>query len=405
VRTISRLIRRAIRISLSWLMLANAAAFVSAQTPTLLDSPVTQVATGDFHTCALTTEGAVQCWGNNGDGQLGNNSLTNSPVPVTVTGLASGVVAITAGAFHTCALTMTGEMKCWGYNNYGALGNNTTTNSAVPVVVTGLASSVAAIAAGEQHTCALTTAGSVQCWGYNGSGQLGNNTTVSSSVPVTVTGLATGVTAVTAGANHACARVAANAAKCWGANNFGQLGNNSLTNSTVPVAVSGLASGVTAIASGSVHTCAVDMVGALQCWGYNGSGQLGNNTTVSSSVPVTVTGLATGVTAVTAGQLHTCALTMAGAMKCWGYNYYGQLGNNSTTDSPVPVATTNLSTGVAGMAAGGSHTCALTATGSVRCWGQNAEGQLGWSMSTILTARRQLSWPMEAGNEWNGLLS
>ena len=172
--------------------------------PSQLDPTATQIAAGRLYSCALTTGGGVQCWGNNVYGQLGNGSTTQSSTPVAVSGLASGVVAITAGERHTCALTTGGGAQCWGYNAFGQLGNGSTTNSTTPVAVSGLASGVVAIT-GDLHTCALTTGGGVQCWGRNVNGELGNGSTTHSTTPVAVSGLASGVAAITAGYAHTCA--------------------------------------------------------------------------------------------------------------------------------------------------------------------------------------------------------
>jgi hypothetical protein len=157
---------------------------------------VAEIAAGYYFTCALTTAGGVQCWGSNFNGQLGNDSTIGSYAPVAVTGLSSGVSAVAAGDAHTCALTTSGGVQCWGDNQYGQLGNNSTTESHVPVAVTGLSSGVSALAAGGDHTCALTTAGGVQCWGDNANGQLGNDSTTNSDVPVAVMGLSSGVSAI-----------------------------------------------------------------------------------------------------------------------------------------------------------------------------------------------------------------
>jgi alpha-tubulin suppressor-like RCC1 family protein len=299
--------------------------------------------------CALK-DGGAWCWGINSWGELGNDSITrNSPVPVAVSGLATGVTAISAHFSHACALK-DGGVWCWGYNNYGGLGNNDNLASPVPVAVQGLESGVSAVSVGDNHTCALKGDG-VVCWGDNEYGQLGNGggTTCTppigmsqpcSAVPVAVSGLASGVTAISAGGFHTCA-LREGGVWCWGQNQDGQLGNNSTTDSPVPVAVSGLASGVSAISAaasgaGAGHTCALKD-GGVWCWGQNQFGQLGNNSTTNSAVPVAVSGLTTGVSAISAGGWHTCALKDGGAW-CWGFNYDGELGNDSTTDSPVPVA-------------------------------------------------------------------
>ena len=247
---------------------------------------VTAIAAGGFHTCALVN-GGVQCWGANVWGELGNNSTTNSQVPISVPGLTSGVSAISAGNSHTCALVNSG-VRCWGYNFRGVLGNNSTKDSPVPVSVLGLTSGVSAISAGFDHSCALVNGG-VQCWGWNASGQLGNNSTTNSHVPVSVLGLTSGVSAISAGWGHACALLNGGV-QCWGFNSIGELGNNSTTESAVPVSALGLTSGVSAISTGWESNCAL-LNGGVQCWGDNVNGQLGNNSRTDSHVPVSVIGL------------------------------------------------------------------------------------------------------------------
>ena len=355
---------------------------------------VAAITAGDAHSCAVSPGGRVQCWGSNVYGQLGNNSTTGSPTPVAVSGLASGVPAITAGHAHSCAVTGGGVhgVQCWGENNYGQLGNNSTTESHTPVAVSGPAgvgalTGVAAITAGDYHTCALTTGGGAQCWGNNNNGQLGNNSTTYSLTPVAVSGPAgvgtlTGVLAITAAAFHTCALTTGGGVQCWGNNGYGQLGNNSFTNSLTPVAVSGPAgvgtlTGVVAITAANTHACALSTGGGVQCWGRNNLGQLGNNSITNSSTPVAVSGLASGVAAITTGFFYTCALTTGGAVQCWGSNRYGQLGNNSITNSLTPVAVSGLGSGVVAITAGQYHTCALSTGGGIQCWGLNTDGQLG----------------------------
>jgi alpha-tubulin suppressor-like RCC1 family protein len=335
------------------------------------------VAAGGSHTCALTAVGGVKCWGSNTSGQLGNGSDSVGTTPVGVTGLTSGVMAISAGMHHTCALTAAGGAKCWGNNSYGQLGNNSNTASSTPADVTGLTSGVMAISAGGLHTCALTTAGAVKCWGHNSNGQLGDGSNTASNTAVAVTGLSTGVMAISAGGSHTCALTAAGAVKCWGDNFDGQLGDGSYSRSGTAVGVTGLSTGVMAISAGGSHTCALTAAGGVKCWGYNYLGQLGNGTNSNSSTPVAVSDLASGVTAITAGGIHTCALTAVGGIKCWGFNYSGQLGDGSFNNASSPVAVTGLAHGMMAITAGNVHTCALNSAGGLMCWGDNGSWQLG----------------------------
>lgn len=225
-----------------------------------------------------------------------------------------------------------------GGNNWGQLGNGTTTYSSTPVDVAGLTSGVVAISAGDEQTCALTTAGGVKCWGGNEYGQLGNGMTHSSTTPVDVSGLSTGVAAISAGDGHTCAVTTGGGAKCWGYNVAGQLGDGTRTDSSIPVDVSGLSSGIAAISAGFEQTCAVTTTGGAKCWGDNGFGELGDGTTTERFTPVDVSGLSSGVAAISAGDMeHTCAMTTAGGAKCWGYNYQGQLGDGTWTNSSIPV--------------------------------------------------------------------
>ncbi|MES2933570.1 MAG: fibronectin type III domain-containing protein, partial [Pseudomonadota bacterium] len=326
--------------------------------------------------------GGMKCWGYNHDGQLGDNSTTNRMTQVDVAELGSGVSAIAMGWYHSCALTTAGAVKCWGNNKYGQLGDNSTTNRLTPVDVTGQTSGVSAIAAGSRHSCALTATGGVKCWGTNEYGQLGDNSTTNRLTSVDVTGLTSGVSAISAGSSHSCALTTAGGVKCWGNNGSGQLGDNSRTDSLTPVDVAGLTSGVSAIATGYGHSCALTGSGGVKCWGYNSYGQLGDNSTTESMTPVGVTGLSSGVIAIATGFYGSCGLTATGGVKCWGFNYDGELGDNSTTDRLTPVDVIGLANGVSAIDSHSFHSCALTTAGAVKCWGTNSYGQLGIGHAT-----------------------
>jgi alpha-tubulin suppressor-like RCC1 family protein len=331
-----------------------------------LSSGVTAIAAGDDHSCALLAAGGVKCWGRNLEGQLGNGAMDHSrSTPVDVSGLSSGVVAIAAGGTHSCALLDTDAMKCWG------------DGVPAPAEVAGPGSGAAALTAGGGHTCALTAAGGVRCWGRNDWGQVGDGTNDQRAGPVEVVGLSSGVAAVDAGGEHTCALLDTGEARCWGRSEFGQLGNGTTTDRHAPVEASGLEGGAQALAAGRAHNCAISLMGALECWGDNEFGALGDGLTADRYRPAEVLGLGGGVARVAAGDFHTCAALAAGGVKCWGSNLFGQLGDGTTTHRYAPVDVAGLSGKVNWLAAGEYHTCAVTAAGEAWCWGDNSHGQLG----------------------------
>jgi alpha-tubulin suppressor-like RCC1 family protein len=337
---------------------------------------IKQVATGGEHTCVLTTAGGVKCWGRNEYGQLGNGTVTDAPTAVDVVGLTGGVAYITAGTSHTCALTTVGGVKCWGLNDSGQLGDGSTATKTAPVSVSGLASNVAAISATGWHSCALMDTGGVKCWGSNGWGQLGDGTTVNRTTAVNVSGLTSGGVVISAGRYHTCAITVAGGVKCWGYNDVGQLGDGTVADRYTPTDVIGLTTGTTAVSVGRYHTCARTAGGGVKCWGDNRAGQLGDGTMMTKLIPTAVVGMTTGISAVSSGRDHTCALTAGGGIKCWGDNYYGQLGDGTTTLKPIPADVIGLGSSILSVS-GSWHTCALADAGSVKCWGNNGDGQLG----------------------------
>jgi alpha-tubulin suppressor-like RCC1 family protein len=351
--------------------------------------PSSFIAAGTFFTC-MASSGGVQCWGSDSTGQLGDDTTTfeQKTVPTSVVGLSSGVVAIAAGDLHACALlATTGGEQCWGYNGHGQLGDGTTTNRLVPTNVVGLSSGVAAITAGAFHTCALlASTGGVKCWGFNSNGQLGDGTLNDGQrVPTNVVGLSSGVVAITAGDSHTCALLmSAGGVQCWGGNG-GQLGDGTVTRRLVPTNVVGLSSAVAAITAGNYHTCALlTSSGGVHCWGGNGGGQLGDGTKIDRLVPISVVGLSSGVAAITAGAAHTCALLAStGGVQCWGNNGLGQLGDGMTTAWLVPTTSVaGLSSSVAAITAGSGHNCAQLMSGDMLCWGDNRYGQIGDGTTT-----------------------
>ena len=192
--------------------------------PSTVLTGLVEIEAGWHHTCALTTAGGVNCWGNNHDGQLGDGTEVDRVTAVDVVGLMSRVNAIAAGERHTCALTTGGGVKCWGNNHDNQLGDGTVNDRVTPADVMGLTSGVRAITAGERHTCALTTGGGVKCWGKNHDGQVGDGTAINRRTPADVVGLTSGIKTITAGGQHTCA-LNPKYVQCWGDNEDGQLGD------------------------------------------------------------------------------------------------------------------------------------------------------------------------------------
>ena len=331
------------------------------------------VSSGSNHTCAVLGTGGLKCWGNNDTGQLGDNSKSDRLLPVAIVGLSTSVKAVSTGHSHSCALLSTGGVKCWGWNYYGQLGDSTSTDRLTPVDVTGLSSGVSGISTSEYGTCALMSTGAVKCWGFSSKPDLPsqpqNSQATKQLTPTGVPLLSIGVTAISSGSSHTCALMDTGGVKCWGYNLHGQLGDNSTSERLTPVDVVGLSSGVTAISAGSSHTCAVMATGGLKCWGLRNDSQI-------LLTPVDVPDVPSGVTAVSAGQSYNCILLNTGSVKCWGHYGNGRV-QGASTNGITPVDMHGLSSGVADVSVGSAHSCALLNTGRIKCWGYNGDGQVG----------------------------
>ncbi len=343
------------------------------------------ITVGEGHACALTTTGGVKCWGNNDAGELGDNTFTRRLAPVDVVGLSSGVIAVSAGTDFTCALTEAGAIKCWGSNDSARLGIGISGGSAnpdsyaTPMDVVGLTTPAIALSAGADHSCAVLSTGGAVCWGQPTSGDLGDGSESNGvhTTPTDVVGLLPGAVAIAAGLVHSCALVRGGGVQCWGSGNTGVLGTGPAGGSRYPANVIGLSSGVRALSAGSEHNCAITKTAGVQCWGFNIHGQIGDGTTTDRRLPTDVAGLTTGMKAIAGGRQHSCAVSSVGGVKCWGSNYAGNLGDNTTIDATTFVDVVGLSAGVAAIAAGGRTTCALMTDGTIKCWGRNNSGEVG----------------------------
>ena len=314
-----------------------------------------QVAVGSTHACALTRDGAVYCWGDNLYGELGTGgSPSQSTVPLAVSGLGASR-SVSVAETHTCAVTSSGGVFCWGTQPTVLPSASTT-----PLAIAGL-NEATLVSTSARDTCVLAN-GAIWCWGFNEEGQLGDGTTENRDTPVQVVGLPQDMVDVSTGANYACATSAAQGVFCWGGNLSGTLGDGSTTTSHAPIRVLPSANAVSAAG----FTCALEN-GEASCWG--------SLSPTPSLAPVGVAGLP-GASTISVGVFHACATTASGAALCWGRNAEGELGDGSSNDSivPTPVAGIQDATSIV---AGDYATCAVTSFGHVLCWGFNWCGILG----------------------------
>jgi alpha-tubulin suppressor-like RCC1 family protein len=392
-----------------------------------------RIVAGSLHTCVLTGQNRVRCWGDNQFGQLGYGNAINVGDKSTDLPFTAGdvplptldpVQQLVAGNNHTCVLLQSGLVYCWGDNRFGQLGYNRTDNlgDGEPVTSFGyvsLGGLATLIAAGGDHTCAILQSGALRCWGRNDFGQLGrgntnnigDNETVYSAGDIDL-GAGVLVKDLALGDFHTCALLTTGAVRCWGRNDLGQLGygntanlgDNEPINNLQNVALTGT---VRKVVAGSFHTCALTFAGTLRCWGQNFFGQLGqsysgfnglrtggnqnwgdNTGELPSNLPSDIN-VGSSVTDVVAGDQHTCALSSDGQLRCWGRGDSGQLGYGNFSDVLIPPPTGVNLDGVSAyrIAAGAAHTCALRSNGTARCWGFNASGELGrGNTTTVATA-------------------
>jgi len=291
--------------------------------------------------------------------------------------------SVSAGLLHTCGVTATNSVYCWGWNRDGEIGDGSHADRVYAMRVSDVLT-FGSVRAGGGHSCAVTTAGVPYCWGLNLTGQLGDGSTASRSIPTAVTGGLL-LAAVSSGGTFTCGIAAADStAYCWGWGGYGQLGSPPTETcatgtgiepcSRTPIAVSGSMRFI-AVSTGSRHTCAVAADSTAYCWGRNDAGQLGNGTTADAAAPVAVSGVIK-FTAITVGFAHSCGLTKAGDAYCWGDNAWGQIGDPTRALSPLPVAVVGGVVFVS-LSAGAQHTCGIEAGNVAWCWGANVSSELG----------------------------
>lgn len=336
------------------------------------------IVSGGSHSCMIRPDKTAVCWGDNRYGQLGDGTTVDSTTPVEVRHL-SYVVGLAAGQDHACAVMATGQVKCWGDNTMWQLGVRSPDRATIPVL-TGVGPATR-VAAGRTHSCAVLIQGEVTCWGDNRTSQTGlhRGSVAKPTLPVMVPGVAHAI-AVAAGDEHTCAVQQDGQVLCWGDNHAGQLGQGDVEHDTFQPRPVPLVGKALSVAAGREHTCVLLEDRTVQCWGHGIEGELGDGLSRDSLTPVRVkapepaggTAPLEQVTAITAGDQHTCALVEGGSVYCWGSNAFGQLGRVEGKTAPKP-AFTGL-TDVVAVAAGGWHTCVLRSTGVTTCVGQMKMG-------------------------------
>ena len=344
---------------------------------------------GGRHTCAISNENKLWCWGRNDHGQLGDDTTTTRSTPLQVTtstGL-TNIYHVSLGGYHTCAIKDDNSLWCWGKNNYGQLGDGSTTSTHTPLQIDSI-TNVRSISATSGHTCAITNSDSLYCWGYNAYGQLGNGNTNDQSVPQLIL---ENVQSVSASYQHTCAIKTDSSLWCWGRNHYGQLGINNQNSQTVPV---NTGSSFLSIDGGTGHTCGVKSDYSAYGWGYSRYGRMckaeqeigWTYTYTKYLIPERCDSPNNGNdnVMIASGSIHSCILKSSGKVRCFGLGDDGEIGIGSTTstNNAGSTGTVHYSNGnevvnAAYITAGNEHTCILDTEGKAYCWGYNYNGQLG----------------------------
>jgi len=305
-----------------------------------------QISCGYDFSAGIKTDGTLWTWGSNSEngrtfvtGQIGDNTTTDKPSPVQTIAFGTNWKQVACGWMTTAAVKQDGTLWCWGYAGTANLGDNTTTSKSSPVQTIAFGTNWKQVATGRFHTAAIKTDGTLWNWGNNGNGQLGDNTTVSKSSPVQTITFGTNWMQVSVGYHYTTAIKADGTLWTWGWNANANFGDNTLVSKSSPVQTITGGTNWKQVSGGRGHTAAIKTDGTLWCWGYNGFGALGDNTNTNRSSPVQTITYATNWKSVACGEYHTAAIKTDGTLWAWGRNESGQLGGNTTTDRTSPVQT------------------------------------------------------------------
>ena len=334
---------------------------------------------GSTHSCALASSGEVHCWGSGLFNHLGYGSRDDRLTPGEAIPGLSGVIQISTRNRHSCALVRSGRVHCWGTGNNGRLGYGNASHRLSPGEVIPGISSVVQISAGGSHTCALVSSGRVHCWGWGDSDRLGyGGNTTSRTVPGQAIPGLTDVIQIVAGNDFTCSLQSSGGAHCWGEGSSGQLGYGNTSNRDSPGEAIPNLNGVRQISLGDDHTCALTEGGSVHCWGWGNSGRLGYGNDTDRSTPGEAIPDLSNVRRISAGGSHTCALTGSGNVHCWGVGLNGRLGYGNGSTRLSPGETIPGLSGVRQISAGNAHTCVVVESGRAHCWGDGGDGDLGY---------------------------
>jgi hypothetical protein len=372
---------------------------------------------GDFDRVFMTTTDLIDqfvgeqlwTWGYNGDGQLGDNTTVNKSIPVTTVGGGINWSQVSCGALYTAAIKTNGTLWTWGYNGDGQIGDNTVVNKSSPVTTVVGGTNWKQVSCGNSHTAAIKTDGTLWTWGRDNYGQLGDNTTVNKSSPVTTVGGGTNWKQVACGGYHTAAIKTNGTLWTWGKNLDGQIGDNTVVNKSSPVTTVGGGTNWKQVACGFTHSAAIKTDGTLWTWGRDNYGQLGDNTTVNKSSPVTTVGGGTNWKQVACGGYHTAAIKTNGTLWTWGNNYYGQLGDGLgvyPASKMSPVTTAGGGTNWKQVACCFADSAAIKTDGTLWTWGVNNYGQSGdnttaRNLSPVTTVGGGTNWKQVACGDNN----
>ena len=348
--------------------------------------PLPMVAGGSYHSLYVEyVNNQTWTWGNNLYGRLGDNTTTDRCTPVSIHGTKKTFCSISAGTMHSLGIDFRGQVWSWGENNSGRLGDNSVTNRCTPVSIHGTQKTFCSISGGNSHSLGLDLRGQVWSWGDSEFGQLGVNDTTHRLTPVSIHGSSKTFCSISAAGSHSLGVDYIGQVWGWGYNYSGQLGDNTTDFKCIPVSIHGNQKTFCSIAGGNFHSLGIDLRGQVWCWGNNNRGQVGDNSITNRCTPVSIHGTKKTFCSISGGNSHSLGIDHIGQVWGWGYNFYGTLGDNSTTNKYTPVSIHGTKKTFCSISAGNDHSLGVDFRGQIWAWGYNNVGQLG---DKSVTSRR-----------------